>query len=136
MNFSLINIGDKKSKKKKITKDLILMFSKISGDMNPIHIDDEYLKKSRFKKNVAQGQLCVSFFSEIFGNELPGPNSLISFQKFKFIRPVYVNDDLLITATVKDINKKKRKLLFNCNAYVKNKIVISGETEIFFPKKK
>ena len=76
------------------------------------------------------------YFSEIFGNELPGPNSLISFQKFKFIRPVYVNDDLLITVTVKDINKKKRKLLFNCDAYVKNKTVISGETEIFFPKKK
>ena len=77
---------------KKIDKNLIFQFSKLSGDNNPIHVNEAYVKKTSFKKIVAHGMLSETFLSTIIGTKLPGKGSLWIEKEVKFTKIVRVND--------------------------------------------
>ena len=64
-------------------------FAKISGDFNPLHMDEQYAKKTKFGKRVCHGMLLASFFSRLVGMYLPGKNALIFFSKFKFYSTLF-----------------------------------------------
>ena len=127
-------IGMKESLSKKITESDIIIFSKISGDKNPIHLSDEFAKKTRFKKRIAHGYLSASLFSGIFGEKLPGPGCLYLSQSLQFKYPVYIDD--IVTATVKiiDIVAEKNILKFSTICKVDKTTVIDGIAEIYIPK--
>ena len=127
-------IGMKESLSKKITESDIIIFSKISGDKNPIHLSDEFAKKTRFKKRIAHGYLSASLFSGIFGEKLPGPGCLYLSQSLQFKYPVYIDD--IVTATVKiiDIVAEKNTLKFSTICKVDKTTVIDGIAEIYIPK--
>ena len=120
------------SKRIIIEKD-INDFAKISGDFNPIHIDDDYAKKSRYKKKIAHGLMSASFFSALFGTELPGNGCVYTSQSLKFKRPIFVGDEVNTLIKIKSIDKEKRKIIFTTQCIVKSKIVIDGEAEIYIP---
>lgn len=77
LSFQDIKIGTVYEFRKKITKDKdkVLSFAKLSGDYNPLHVDESYSKKSRFGKNIVHGMLAASFFSTLVGMYCPGRNS-------------------------------------------------------------
>ena len=108
-----IYVGKNAYKKKKITKDDIIVFSKLSGDKNPLHLNDNYSDKTIFKKPIAHGMISASLFSGIFGTKLPGEGSLYISQNLKFINPVYANDIVQAKVTIKKIVKKYRWVYFN-----------------------
>ena len=68
------------------------LFSELSGDKNPIHLDEDYAKNTIFAKRIVHGALASSIFSSIFANTLPGPGSIYLKSKLLFLKPIYLND--------------------------------------------
>ena len=133
MKLSEIKTGTEITVKKIMTEELINIFSEISDDKNPIHLDNEYAKKSRYKKRLCYGMLAASLFSGIFGTKLPGLGCVYKSQSLKFLRPIYIDDLLFATVVVKEVNEKKKIVKFDTFCRVNNKKVISGSSEIFIP---
>jgi len=116
-----------------ITDYDVKAFAGISGDHNPIHVDDEYAEKSRFKRRIAHGFHSASFFSSIFGTQLPGKGCVYASQTLKFKRPVHLGDTVTASVTVKSIDVGARIVEFDTVCKVKNKVVTIGVAEIFIP---
>ena len=114
----------------------IKQFAGLSGDHNPVHLDQEYAENSRFKKRIAHGLISVSFFSALFGTKLPGAGCVYAGQNIDFIRPVYIGDTVTATIEVKSIEKKSRIIVFKTFCKVRNKLVIDGSARIYIPKPK
>tara|TARA_R100000935_G_scaffold31136_1_gene51669 strand:- start:1696 stop:2097 length:402 start_codon:yes stop_codon:yes gene_type:complete len=116
-----------------ITDADIKSFAAISGDRNPVHVDEEYANASRYKKRIAHGFLTASFFSALFGTKLPGEGCVYVAQSLRFKRPVYIDDTVTATVEVTKIDLKSKRVFFNTVCKVKNKIVTDGEAEIYIP---
>lgn len=126
--FEEIQIGQSAQFTKVITKEMVQTFAEISGDMNPIHIDEEYAKGTVFKENIAHGILVTGLISKVLGCELPGEGSIYVSQQVKFLRPVKIGDE--ITATVEVLEKDDKKKFITLKTYCKNqlgKMVIDGQ---------
>lgn len=117
-----------------ITDYDVKAFAGISGDHNPIHVDDVYASESRFKKRIAHGFHSASFFSAIFGTQLPGKGCVYASQNLIFKRPVYLGDTVTASVTVTKIDLKSKKVDFETVCKVRNKVVTSGVAQIFMPE--
>ena len=109
--FEELNVGHRESFTKQISKHDIFLFSEISWDKNPLHLDEEYAKTTEFKRCVVFGMLGSIMHSTLAGMYLPGKYSLILREQSNFINPIYAGDKLTIIGEV--IEKKDfGKLLF------------------------
>ena len=131
--FEKIKVGMSAKYSQTIKDTDIKKFAEVSGDHNPVHLDDNYVSKSRFKKRIVHGLLLGSFFSALFGTKMPGPGCVYVKQTFNFKRPVYLGDTVIATVTVTSIDKIKRRVLFDTICEVKNKTVINGYAELYVP---
>jgi 3-hydroxybutyryl-CoA dehydratase len=128
-----IKVGIEVSYSQTITDEDIRLFSEVSGDRNPVHLDEEYAKNSRYKKRIAHGLMSASYFSALFGTKIPGEGCVYVAQSLRFKRAVYLGDTVTATVIVKKIDLLKRRVFFDTICKVKNKIVIDGEAELFVP---
>ena len=128
-----IQVGMSASYSQTITDADIKSYAGISGDNNPVHMDEDYAGKSRYKRRIAHGLFSAGFFSALFGTKLPGPGCVYVSQTLNFKRPVYMDDTLVATVVVVDIDKEKRRVFFDTECKVKGKTVVSGRAEIFIP---
>lgn len=134
MDIESLYIGISESYSQTITDADIKNFSGISGDKNPVHMDDEFAAKTQFKNRIAHGFMLAGFFSAIFGTRLPGPGCVYLSQEIKFLKPVYIGDTVTAKVELIKINKRSRRLTFSTICTVKNNVVITGEAEIYMPK--
>jgi 3-hydroxybutyryl-CoA dehydratase len=95
-----IEIGQKRKFSIKITESLINEFAKISGDYNPLHVDEQYAKSTKFGKKVCHGMLLGSFFSKIVGMYLPGKKALYFSQAMDFRLPCFINDEVTVEGEI------------------------------------
>lgn len=134
LSFNEIIIGQKAEYSRLITETDIQRFAEVSGDFNPVHMDEEFAKKTFFKGRIAHGLLSASFISTVLAKELPGPGSIYLRQELNFKRPVKIGDK--ITAKVEVIskdNEKKRIILSSICTNQKNEIVIDGQSIVMLP---
>ncbi|PAB59064.1 enoyl-CoA hydratase [Anaeromicrobium sediminis] len=117
IKFEDITIGLNDSLTKTISEDDISTFAQVSGDFNPIHLDENFASKSIFKKKIAHGMLTSSLISSVLGTKLPGANTLYLSQSLKFLAPVYINDTITATVTVIDKREDKRLLTLETNIF-------------------
>ena len=103
-----IKLGQKTQFKVKITEEMINEFAKLSGDYNPLHMDDDYANSTAFKKRVCHGMMLASFFSKLVGMHIPGRNSLYMSQSLKFISPCFINDEIIVEGEVLDKSASTR----------------------------
>lgn len=134
MDISKIEIGMQESYSQTVTDHDIKSFAGLSGDRNPVHVDEKYAEVSKFKKRIAHGLMSASYFSAIFGTKLPGPGCVYVSQTLKFIRPVYIGDTVTATVKVVTIDQRRRIVVFDTACVVNGKEVISGQAEIYIPK--
>jgi len=104
--FSEIEIGNKVQIKKLISSDMIRAFAEMTGDHHPLHTDANYAKDNGFDNIIAHGLLISSLCSTIVGMHLPGEESLMLESNFKYLRPVYAENEIHIEAEV--TNKDSR----------------------------
>ncbi|MGB7201569.1 MAG: MaoC family dehydratase [Pyrinomonadaceae bacterium] len=102
-----IKIGDKFSNTREITDELIRAFAKLSGDHNPIHLDEEFAAKTQFGKRIAHGMLSGAFISAVLGYEFQERKIVYLSQTMKFIAPVFIGDTITTTATVARVREDK-----------------------------
>jgi|SRR5579872_2127423 len=100
--FDDIQLGQKKKFKIIITESMLDEFAKLSGDYNPLHMNEHYARYTSFKKRVCHGLLLTSFFSQLVGMHLPGKNALYVAQSLKFIFPCFINDEVTVEGEVLD----------------------------------
>lgn len=134
MKIEEITLGMSYSYSQTVTDADIKAFAGVSGDRNPVHMDEEYAGNSRFKKRIAHGLMSASYFSAIFGTKFPGPGCVYVSQSLSFLRPVYIDDTVNAIATVKAVDFNKRRVFFDTVCKVKSKKVIVGEAEIYIPE--
>ena len=128
-----IEIGMNVSYSQTITDADVKAFSGISGDRNPIHLDEQYAENSRYKKRIAHGLMTASYFSALFGTKIPGEGCVYVSQSLNFKRPVYIGDTVVATVEVISVDLAKKRVFFRTTCKVKNKVVTDGEAELFVP---
>ena len=130
-----LKLGDTASFTKIITEEDVNLFAKISGDHNPVHLDEAYASTTLFQTRIAHGMLVASLFSTVLGTELPGPGSIYLGQDAKFVKPVKLNDTITATVSVSEIMLEKNRILLETIAYNQlGEIVVKGVATIMPPK--
>jgi 3-hydroxybutyryl-CoA dehydratase len=108
-------VGDCGSFTKTISESDVFAFADASGDYNPLHIDEEYARKSIFGRRIAHGILTAGIISTVLGSVIPGLGTVFVQLEIKFLRPVYIGDTIRATATVMEIiNPKRVRLMVAC----------------------
>jgi len=135
--FDEIAVGDSASLAKEITTDDIALFSVVSGDINPAHLDPEYAETDLFHHIIAQGVLTAGLISAVLGTKLPGPGTIYLAQELKFIAPVSPGDTITATCTVTGKIPEKRRVTLDCHCVNQNgQEVLSGTATVRAPDEK
>ena len=110
-----LQINDSGSFTKTITEKDVFAFADISGDFNPLHIDEEYAKKTRYGRRVAHGILMAAIISSVLGGEIPGVGTVFVELHIRFLKPVFIGDTVTANAIVTEIiNPKRMRLMVYC----------------------
>ena len=113
----------------------LVMFAGISGDTNPMHLNEEYAGQTMFAGTIAHGMLCSSFISTVVGTRLPGPGCVYVSQTLKFKAPVRPGDTVTARATVTELVPGKNRAILETICTVGDKVVISGEAQVLVSQK-
>lgn len=135
--YDEIQVGDNAFFTHTITQEDIWLYAYISGDYNPVHLDEEYAKTTIFNGTVAHGMFYTAMLSAAVANLLPGPGSIFLSQEFKLRNPSRVGD--VLTGEIKIIEKKRLKNIVLIECIIKNqheKTVFSGVTTAIAPSEK
>jgi 3-hydroxybutyryl-CoA dehydratase len=125
--FEDLSVGMEASVSKKITDDDVLAFAGLSGDINPVHLNDDFAAGTIFKRRIAHGFLTGSLFSTVLGTKLPGPGCIYLSQSLKFRAPVYIGDEVVATCRVTSLDVEKGRATLACDCAVNGKTVLEGE---------
>jgi len=113
------------------TQEQVNAFAKVTGDNNPVHLDEEFASKTIFKKRIAHGMLGASILSKVFGTLFPGNGTIYLNQTLNFLRPMYVDEKYEAIFEVKEIIKEKNKAIISTTIHNKEgKAVLTGEATI------
>ena len=118
-----------------VTEADIVLFSGVSGDVNPVHMDQEFAKQTMFKGRIAHGMLTASFISTVLGTKLPGPGCVYISQNLKFKAPVRISDTVKARVTVTGIDKVRGRITVATTCYVGDVLVIDGDAQLMVPRR-
>lgn len=130
-----ISLGYTKSFNVNLLESTLMTFSKLSGDHNPLHVDEEYANTTNFKHRVIPGMLLASFFSRLVGMHIPGIKALYVGQTLKFINPCYVDDEITVMGKV--ISKSIATRLITMETSIvnsKGQPLVKGEAKVLVRK--
>jgi 3-hydroxybutyryl-CoA dehydratase len=122
-----LKIGDSAQISKKIAETDINDFARVTGDFNPLHLDQAYAEKTIFKGRIAHGLLSMGLLSTILGNILPGHGTIYLSHEVKFLAPVRIGDTITARVEVMEINSEKNRVKFKTTCTNQNgKVVVDG----------
>lgn len=129
-------VGQKESFSRTVSESDIVQYAGISGDFNPIHIDQEYARKTRFGQRIAHGLLTTSNISRMLGMHLPGPGSVYVSQNIEFVKPVFIGDTITTTAEIIEIIQEKGLIRLSTECHKQEgTLVLTGEAVMLMPRK-
>lgn len=131
-----ISVGDTAYFQKTITENDVFLYSGISGDNNPAHINEVFASKNIFKGRVVHGLLTASLISAALGTQLPGPGTIYLSQDCKFILPVKFNDTIKATVEVIEKNEERNRIKLSTICTNQNDEIVLTGTAIVMPPKK
>lgn len=135
--YEEIEIGQNIRVNRTISGDDIKLFAALSGDLNPLHLDEDYAATTAFGKPIAHGMLCGALISATVAMNFPGPGSIYRSQTIRFTKPVYIGDTLTIDLSVTEKQDRSKLVTIKCvitNQH--NKIVASGDAGVIAPTEK
>jgi len=131
--FDTIRIGDKATVEKSITEEDVRVFARVSGDTNPVHLDEDYAKGTIFRGRVAHGMLTAAIISTVLGTKLPGPGTIYLHQTLKFLAPVRLGDTVVAEVEVLEREPERRRIRLATRCRVRDKVVLDGEALVQVP---
>lgn len=133
--FSELSVGMSAQYSKTVREDEIAFFAKATGDVNPVHLDDDYAKTTIFGGRVAHGMLSAGFISALLGTRFPGPGTIYLEQTLKFHAPVRIGNTITIKATITRLIPEKRRVVMQTVCLdQQGKEIVSGEATVLVPK--
>jgi acyl dehydratase len=102
-----LRVGDTASISRKITDQDIRAFAELTGDHNPVHLDETFARETRFGRRIAHGMFGASLISAVLGTELPGEGSIYLSQTLQFLGPVFIDDTVTARVTVMKVKEDK-----------------------------
>ncbi|HWY60529.1 MAG TPA: MaoC family dehydratase [Rhizomicrobium sp.] len=132
--FEDLKVGQTETMSHTVTERDVELFGEATGDMNPLHFDEAYARKTIFRGRVAHGALAIGYISAVMGTKLPGPGSIFLSANIRFKAPVRIGDTVITTATVAEIHQR-REVMIACTCEVNGKLVVEAEGLVMAPKK-
>jgi 3-hydroxybutyryl-CoA dehydratase len=120
---------------KTVSEADIVAFADVSGDTNPVHMDEAFAAATPFKGRIAHGMLGASLISTVLGTKLPGPGCIYVSQDLRFKAPVRIGDTVTAKVTVTEIVPEKRRVTFACECRVGDTVVIDGAATMMVSRK-
>lgn len=131
--FEDLKVGQTALYARTLTETDIVLFAGISGDNNPVHINEEFASSTMFSGRIAHGMLTAAFISTVLGMKLPGPGAIYVSQTLRWKAPVRAGDTLNVRATVADLVPEKRRATLSTVVTVGNRVVLEGEAVVIVP---
>lgn len=130
-----LQIGDSAEFSKTVTEADIYGFASITGDFNPIHIDESYAQKSIFKSPIAHGILSAGFISAVIGNKLPGPGTVYLKQELNFRFPIHIGDTITARVEIIDVDVAAQVVTLLTTCRNQNEVVVlDGQALVKLPR--
>jgi 3-hydroxybutyryl-CoA dehydratase len=119
-----------------VSEDDVVGFADVSGDHNPVHLDEAYARTTRFKGRIVHGMLSASFLSTAIASRLPGPGTIYLTQNLSFRAPVRIGDKVEARVTVTDIIREKARVVLKTVCRVGETVVIDGDALVMVPSRR
>ena len=116
-----------------VTERDIDLFGEATGDMNPVHFDEAFARKTIFRGRVAHGALSIGFISGVIGTQLPGQGTILTSASIRFKGPVRIGETVTTTVTVAEVDG--REAVLDCVCTVEGRQVIESQVRVLAPKR-
>ncbi|NBU29370.1 MAG: MaoC family dehydratase [Caulobacteraceae bacterium] len=130
-----LSLGQSAELIRTVDEAAIVAFAAVTGDENPVHLDEAYAATTPFKTRIAHGMLSAGYISAVIGTKLPGPGAIYMSQALKFKRPVKIGDVVTARATITVIDAEKGRVTLETVCEVDGKAVLEGEALIMVPRR-
>lgn len=131
--YESLEIGQTFSVERTLTADDVRQFADVTGDDNPIHIDDAYAATTRFGQPIVHGVLLLGIISKVLGRDFPGPGSVAVSLSARFLRPVPVGSTIRVEASVAEKIDRYRHVRLRVFVYLGKKMAVGGEAVLIPP---
>ena len=102
-----MTVGQKARRTLTLTAEHVAAYARLTGDYNPLHFDEAFTSRTRFKTLVVQGGLTTGLLHALVAMDLPGPGTVFLSQNWKFTAPVYIGDTITADAEVLSVHETK-----------------------------
>ena len=133
--FEDLSIGDSAEMSFAVTESVIEKFAEVSGDDNPVHLDEAYAQTTPFGTRIAHGMLSAGYISATIGTKLPGYGSIYLSQTMRFRRPVKIGDEVVVRAVITALDVERGRVSIETTALVGGKPVVEGEAVVIPPRR-
>ena len=130
-----MTVGLAASFTKTVSEKDIAMYADVSGDTNPVHLNEAFAAQTPFKTRIAHGMLSAGFISAVLGTKLPGPGAIYMSQALRFKAPVKIGDTVTATCTVTEVVPEKRRAMLSTVCKIGDTVVIEGEAMVMVPSR-
>lgn len=131
--FEELSPGMRETLLRTVMETTVTQFAAVSGDINPIHLSDDYAAQTRFGQRIAHGMFTASLISAVIGTRLPGPGAVYLSQTLRFLAPVKIGDVVAAVVEVAEMVEKGRRVRLDCQCLVDGKPVLEGEAWVMVP---
>jgi 3-hydroxybutyryl-CoA dehydratase len=130
-----LSVGQSARRSRAVTAADIQAFAAVTGDENPVHMDEAYAAATPFKGRIAHGMLAAGYISAVLGVDLPGPGAIYLSQSLRFRRPVRIGDTVETQVTVSAIDSDKARVTLQTVCSVAGKPVVDGEAVVLVSRR-
>ncbi len=130
-----LSVGQGAERVQAVTEADITAFAAVSGDTNPLHLDEAYAATTAFKGRIAHGMLGASYLSAVLGTELPGPGAVYLTQSLRFRRPIRIGDEVTARVRITAIDTDKARVTLETTCLVDDKAVLEGEAVVMVARR-
>ena len=133
--FDELSVGQTAEMTRVVGEQDLVAFAEVSGDTNPVHLDEAYAATTPFGGRIAHGMLSAAYISAVLGTRLPGPGAIYLSQQMRFRRPVRIGDEVTARVTVTALEEKRGQVTLETVCLVGGKAVLDGEAVVLAPKR-
>lgn len=133
--FEDLTIGQSAETTKIVGAADVEAFAAVSGDTNPVHLDEAYALTTPFQGRIAHGMLSGAYISAVLGTRLPGPGAIYLTQSLRFRRPVKIGDPVVTRVTVQELDERRAHATLATRCQVDGKTVVDGEAVVMVPRR-